>query len=439
MYEPERLEDRAVGTSHPNKKKNMPINRLIWSHLFLTACFLIIIGCNKSPPAPITFPQYVEPVAVVNENELYYDVYVGELLLQDGCLRLTGTGPKFPEIGYLLVWPLSFSLHTVAASVSVVSSGGVIVARVGDTIGLSANEVEEQPSSADCAGPYLAVSEDVRAVIADDFDEIESPDDASPSLPKFALRFPKHEQPISTGDGSKIFLGELVVKDGCLRLIGDRLASLGDVYQKYPIGGFLLVWPPGYSLNAAADPAQIVDNMGLIVARVGDTIRVTANGWSPTRSGPADPPATPIPLPLGCDGPRLLVGDQVHAVTPDEPAEINLPGSPLFFPRQKTPVTLVELQLVHYPGELILDGDCLLWRPDWIRPPPPRRLLVWPPGFTPHIDDGEFVVRNGGGRTVARVGDTVSMIVSSGPDYPGKCGGVETYLILRLSTADDGN
>ena len=53
------------------------------------------------------------------------------------------------------------------------------------------------------------------------------------------------------------------------------------------------MWPPGYSLNAAADPAQIVDNMGLIVARVGDTIRVTANGWSPTRSGPA----RTLPLP----------------------------------------------------------------------------------------------------------------------------------------------
>ena len=433
MYEPERLEDRAVGTSHPNKKKNMPINRLIWSHLFLTACFLIIIGCNKSPPAPITFPQYVEPVAVVNENELYYDVYVGELLLQDGCLRLTGTGPKFPEIGYLLVWPRNYSLHTVVESVSVVNSGGVIVARVGDTVRVDVNEFERRLPSVDCAGPHLAVGEDVRAVVLDKRGEIESPGDSSPPTPEFALRFPQHEQPIATGDGYRVFLGELVAEDGCLRLIGDRLASLGDVYQKYPIGGFLLVWPPGYSLNAAADPAQIVDNMGLIVARVGDTIRVTANGWSPTRSGPADPPATPIPLPLGCDGPRLLVGDQVHAVTPDEPAEIKLPGSTIFFPRQKTPTKLIEVQLVHYPGDLVLDGDCLRWRPDWF-PEKPRRILVWPSGFTPHIEDGVVVVRNGGGRTVARVGETVSMIVSDGPDYPEKCGGGGSYLVRKLST-----
>lgn len=247
------------------------------------------------------------------------------------------------------------------------------------------------------------------------------------------VHFPQHEQPIATGDGYSVFLGELVAEEGCLRLVGDRPMSLDDIYQKYPIGGFLLVWPPGYSLNAAADPAQIVDNMGLIVARVGDTIRVTANGWSPTRSGPADPPVTPIPLPLGCDGPRLLVGDQVHATTTDEPTEIKLQGSTLFFPRQKTPSKLVELELVLWPGELVLDGDCLRWRPDWL-PETPRRTLVWPAGFTPHTEDGVVVVRNGGGRTVARVGETVSMIVSDGPDYPGKCGGSGSYLVNKLST-----
>ena len=249
------------------------------------------------------------------------------------------------------------------------------------------------------------------------------------------VHFPQHKQPISTGDGSNVFLGDLVVEDGCLRLIGKRPASLDDVYQKYPVNGFLLIWPPGYSLDADGDAAQIVDDAGLIVARVGDTIRVTANGWSPTRSGPADPPATAVPLPLGCDGPRLFVGDQVHAVTPDEPTEITPPGSTLFFPRQKTPSALIELPLVHSPGTLVLDGDCIKWRSDWF-PEKPRRILVWPAGFTPHIEDGVVVVRNGGGRTVARAGESVSMIVSDGPDYSGKCGGGgESYLVHKLSTS----
>ena len=404
------------------------LNLVVWSYFLVTVCLFFVIGCNKPTPVPLKFPQYEEPVAAVNGYELYYDVFVGELLIKDGCLRLAGTDPKFPEQGYLLVWPPGFSLHTVGDSVRVVDNGSVIVARVGDSIRVGVIDLERQLPSVECAGPYLAVGEEVRAVVLDERGEIESPGDTSPATLKFALKFPQHELTImtddgdsdylaiTTGDGDSVYLGDLLVEDGCLRLVADS--------ENVPDNGLLLVWPPGYSLDTDADPAQIVDNTGLIAARVGDSVRVSGINSFRGRFGPAD-----LDL-LGCAGPRLIIGDEVHAVTPDEPTEIKLPGSTLFFPRQTTmdPGRPMELPLLPNLGTLELDGDCLRWRSDRF-PQKPSRLVVWPPGFTPHIEDGKVVVRNGGGRTVARTGEQLGIFGHFRDDYGGKCKGGGTYWV----------
>ena len=53
-----------------------------------------------------------------------------------------------------------------------------------------------------------------------------------------------------------------------------------------------------------------------------------------------------------------------------------------------------------------------------------RHVINWPPGFYPHVKDGMVEARNGGGRTVARVGDMLDMTLLAS-------GGVGDGLYIR--------
>ena len=54
---------------------------------------------------------------------------------------------------------------------------------------------------------------------------------------------------------------ELVLDEGCLRM------GSGD--------GHLIIWPPGFSLATEDDGVQILNETGLIVARVGEKVRMS--------------------------------------------------------------------------------------------------------------------------------------------------------------------
>ena len=54
--------------------------------------------------------------------------------------------------------------------------------------------------------------------------------------------FPTHDEPLATDWGDDHFMGELVVRDGCLRVVGDT-----DINDPRPPPSFLLVWPAGFS------------------------------------------------------------------------------------------------------------------------------------------------------------------------------------------------
>ncbi len=223
--------------------------------------------------------------------------------------------------------------------------------------------------------------------------------------PARIVGFPQYEGPPMLPEGSRF--GELIVVDGCLRV---RRYPDPTYPDQNPVP-LLLVWPENFTLTTKGDSTQIINGAGLIAARVGDDVRfsghgICSEGWCGiTDIGEID---LLQPLPEGCPGPYWIVGEEVSSVGPDEPTVVSIPGSTLFFPRQKSiKAAGVERMTALIGGELLLDGDCL--RVGRMNDRYPDPAIVWPAGFAPHIEDGVVRVRNGAGRTVARVGDEIGM------------------------------
>ena len=232
------------------------------------------------------------------------------------------------------------------------------------------------------------------------------------SQPPRIVGFPQYEGPLMLAEWSHF--GELIVVDGCLRVrrYPDRVDPKS--YYQPSSAPLLLIWPANFALSFKGSSIQIIDGAGLIAARVGDEVRfsghpICSDGWCLTTDiGEID---LLQPLPEGCPGPYWIVGEEVSAVAPDEPTVVSIPGSTLWFPRQKSVKGPLVQRTALNGGELILDGDCLrVGRPDVIsRNQNPNLVVVWPAGFTPHIEEGVVHIRNGAGRIIARVGDKIYM------------------------------
>ena len=124
----------------------------------------------------------------------------------------------------------------------------------------------------------------------------------------------------------------------------------------------------------------------------------------------------------------------------DEPLEISPPHSTIYFPRQKTLRVPIARWDAETEGRLILDGDCLRLQDDEVLPP--YSIVVWPPGFTPHIERGEVQIRNGGGRTIARVGDELVLSGAGGPggvlSSDGRCSSGPAWETAGIENASAG-
>lgn len=67
--------------------------------------------------------------------------------------------------------------------------------------------------------------------------------------------------------------------------------------------------------------------------------------------------------------------------------------------------------------ELFVENDCLLLGDR--DADGERHVVRWPPGYHPHIgEDGVLEVRNGGGRTIGRVGDRLRIRGTGGGALP---------------------
>ena len=213
--------------------------------------------------------------------------------------------------------------------------------------------------------------------------------------------FPTHNEPLPTDWGLGHVKVELVVEDGCLRGLGHS--------RNEPNPSYLLVWPDGSELNQEGDTVSVRDQVGAVVARAGEEVRLSGR-LIQADSDHARQIAES--LPAKCTGPYYMIGDDVTVVGPDEPTELSLPNSNVVFQRRATWQTSVSVEVPAVgftgPGEMVMEGDCLLmiWGEGDSEE---RHVISWPPGFYPHVEDGMIEVRNGGGRTVARVGDRLLM------------------------------
>ena len=236
------------------------------------------------------------------------------------------------------------------------------------------------------------------------------------------VMFPQHDAPLGTDNGGNYHAGRLVLNEGCLRIEVPPDAN-------GPGRASLLIWPSGFALNVERGVVRIVDSDGEIAASVGDHIRLS-------RATVSYQEATDQGLLRGmsedCAGPFYLVGDEVTVFDPDnEPTELRLSDPDLLFPRQRTIIATGRSQMVaEGVGELVLDGNCLrLARGDGH-----GYTIIWPAGFTPHVDQGMVQVRNGAGRTIAKVGDRIAGgggYSSSGyGDCPGGTFGIHSIKVL---------
>ena len=236
------------------------------------------------------------------------------------------------------------------------------------------------------------------------------------------VMFPQHGAPLGTDIGGRYYAGRLMLNEGCLRVEVPPDANGPGVSR-------LLIWPTGFALSVEDGAVRLIDGNGRITAHVGDHIRLS-------RATVSYQEATDQGLLRGmsedCAGPFYLVGDEVTVFDPNnEPAELQLSDPDLIFARRKTVIATSRA----YPiaagiGELVLDGPCL-------------RLgggeghgdtIIWPAGFTPHVDQGVVQVRNGAGRVIAKVGDRIAggggFSRSGYGDCPGGTFGIHSIKVL---------
>ena len=213
--------------------------------------------------------------------------------------------------------------------------------------------------------------------------------DGQPSL----VTFPQHDFPPGTDTGGEYFAGQLVLREGCLRV------EVPSDDTAIPGSSRLVIWPSSFTFEEAPRTVRIIDGLGRTAAQVGDHVRLSRATVIPEEAKRRE---LVTGLSERCQRPSFLVGDEVTVFDPeDEATELRLADPDVLFLRQETVISVnrVFLQAAGV-GELVLDGQCLRLKDS--------ATIVWPAGFTPHVEGNVVHVRNGAGQTIAKVGDEIA-------------------------------
>ena len=212
--------------------------------------------------------------------------------------------------------------------------------------------------------------------------------------------FPLHSEPLATDWGGEYKMGKLVLEGRCL-----RMQAITDLSHKEDfIPSFLPVWPEGFSWKRTESSVAIISASGQKVAQVGDYVRLSGDA---VRLGSHREKQVVESLNTDCEAPFYLVGDDVTVIVADEPEIVSVANSDIYFRRVKTEERgfISEAEPAYpysrTPSTLALEDGCIVL----VDPDGEKYVPEWPAGFTPHLENGLLEVRNGGGRTIAKLGD----------------------------------
>ena len=192
-------------------------------------------------------------------------------------------------------------------------------------------------------------------------------------------------------------IGELAVFEGCLR-VGSRTDGTG----------YLLVWPPEFTLKAENGNLQILDGTGQLVARVGEEVRM---GGGQTRYVEQLGEYVRRQLPPDCPGPYWIVGEGVrlnlkHTSNLFTLDVLSATERSFFLLRKKPVLDEWAEEGAPLTGKLVLFNRCPRVMADDY---PTKYLPLWPPDYGARVENGEVEIVNGSGQVVARVGEEVRL------------------------------
>ena len=218
------------------------------------------------------FPRHDKAIPANRGNQYVY----GELSLSGDCLRISYVDQADREgtrDGLLVVWPAGFGVQTRGDVVVVTGADGDVVASVGQTLRLSGSKrVSLQSAAVDqwnwngadagqCSGPFWLVGDEVSATASTAADP---PSDAGIFFPRLG-----HQRGpiVSSAAGGG---GTLVLRDSCL-----------VVETAYSPGAYLVVWPPGFSVQKIGGELLVLNGGGSVIAQVGDDVRLSGRSSKP--------------------------------------------------------------------------------------------------------------------------------------------------------------
>ncbi|MBI5841031.1 MAG: hypothetical protein HZB19_13115 [Chloroflexi bacterium] len=139
-------------------------------------CIMITACANQVTSAPVStstsapslgahFPQKINtPIAYLDTP-----LIEGELVLDNGCLRVSGVKNLLAGDNFLLIWDTRFSTTTEQGVVQVVDSNtGEVLVSVGDYVAIGdggdTTYPTKKPIPDECPGPYWVVGELIKKI-----------------------------------------------------------------------------------------------------------------------------------------------------------------------------------------------------------------------------------------------------------------------------------